>query len=1248
MPTNAIPHRAKHVGVCPPARGAIINKLVCAHPSPVWLIVAVESKLAEQLAEDLAFFENAASSSPTPRIYTLPESMPGARDMREAFAASADRLTVLSALRNIPQGKIILTTPSALLQPVPALDQFATTEFTLTRGQTHSFKALIEKLNTLDYDSEAVCETPGSYAVRGGIIDVYPVTATRPCRLDFFGDDIEDIRTFDPVTQRSAESVASITLSASPRVKLDTSKTGLADYLPAGTHMLLVEPAAMGASLASSSQPPSLANTNNANATPTPNTPTPPAPTSPSLANTDGANDALMADALAPFFPKLAALIGISDIDEATALFDTPDTRETVWETDSLVHHRGYPSNALVANERLQAEENARARFLKQVAAWVTHDGYALTIITAREGEENRAREILAGNPAFRKIKPRYLRGTLNEGFRITRRDNDDAAQAGLSAPHSSQLYLTETELFGRQRARHPAATATQRRALVQRAQVDQLLDFAELVEGDFVVHIQHGIAIYRGLAKINHAAGIREVISLEFDDGVTLHVPLQESHLVSRYVGLAKTRPQLGRIGTNRWEKTRRAAEVATIDLAAELLRLQASREAQTGHAFSADTAWQKEFEDSFPFTETRDQLRAIVETKTDMERPRGMDRLICGDVGFGKTEVAIRAAFKAVQDSRQVAVLVPTTVLAQQHLNTFRERMAGYPIVVEMISRFRTRAEQRKITAATAAGQVDILIGTHRLLQEDIAFRDLGLVVIDEEQRFGVKHKERLKTMRATVDVLSMSATPIPRTLYMALTGARDMSVIETAPTNRHPIQTMVKTYDEKIIVDAVRHELRRGGQVFYLHNRVQTIDLAATRLRDLMPGVRIGVGHGRMHEHGLERVMTDFVAGKYDILVCTTIIESGLDIPNCNTIIIEGADRFGLSQLYQLRGRVGRFKHQAYAYLLLHRHTHLIEIARQRLNALRSHNQLGAGFRIAMRDLELRGAGNLLGAEQSGHIVGVGFELYCQLLRQSVARLNGEKAAATIRATVKLDFVRVGETDEPAAPRAPPAVPDAPPAGSSAGPSAGSSAESCARSSAGSCVTRTAGLHSDSTARRGPVPARHEPATRATQSHGLAARATYVTAYSEVKAAEDEFSGIVPIVPIQARIPVAYISETRLRIDIYRRLALADSLEALKQIVNDLRDRFGKYGNEMRALFLVTEIRIRAGQKNILSVETESTRLKCLRNTGKRDDFVMHGTRFPRLTAPKPLSRLKEILVFLNNLPDAHISYQRQECN
>ncbi len=1125
MSVSATP-RFKLTGVCPPARGAVIAGLIREQPAPVWLVIAEDLRLAEQLAEDLAFFNQTARPQ-APLVF--PESIPDSRDMREAFAASSDRLTVLSGLRAVrhaarnPDSLIVVTTPAALLQSVPALAEFATRELTLTRGQKQPFQALLEQLQQLDYDSEAVCEAPGHYAVRGGIIDVYPVTANQPYRLDFFGDELEEIRAFDPVTQRSGETVESITLSASPRVKLDPSTTGLADYLPASAHLVFLEPAALEEEFSTFAG--------------------------------EGTNG------LAPLLDQCAALFGISDLDEASALFDAA-TGETTWDTESLTHHRSYPGDTLVAQERLQVEEDARRRFLRQLAAW-KQDGYSVVFVVTKEGEEQRVREILADDTKLKALKPVIQRGTLNEGFRITFREGarlrGETAAAGL-------VVVTETEIFGRQRPRRPAINT---RAIAQRAQIDQLLDFAELVEGDFVVHLQHGIALYRGLTKLDTAQGLREVISLEFDDHVTLHVPLQESHLISRYVGLSKARPQLGRIGSGRWEKARKAAELATIDLAAELLRIHAAREAQPGFAFPPDTTWQKEFEASFPFTETRDQLRAIDETKADMELTRPMDRLICGDVGFGKTEVALRAAFKAVQGGRQVALLVPTTVLAQQHLNTFRERMAGYPIAVEMVSRFRTKAEQKKILAATTAGQVDILIGTHRLLQRDVVFRELGLVVIDEEQRFGVKHKEVFKRMRATVDVLSMSATPIPRTLYLALTGARDLSVIETAPTNRHPIQTIVKTYEEKTVVDAIHHEIRRGGQVFYLHNRVQTIELVAARLRELLPGLRIGVGHGQMPSDELERVMTEFVAGTYQVLVCTTIIESGLDIPNCNTILIEGADRFGLSQLYQLRGRVGRFKHQAYAYLLLHRHTRILEVARQRLSAMRQHNQLGAGFRIAMRDLELRGAGNLLGAEQSGHIVGVGFELYCQLLRQSVARLKGEKTAAAIRASLKLDFVFVGEG-----------------------------------------VNRPEDAH----ASRG----RHEDS------------------YTAIKDAEDDASGAVEVARIQARIPASYLAETRLRIDFYRKLAMADTPARLKEIEADLRDRFGKFGDDVRALLLVTEIRIRAEQKGILSVETEASRLKCLRNSGRREDWVQVGTRFPRLTASRPLLRLREIISFLNNLP------------
>ena len=484
--------------------------------------------------------------------------------------------------------------------------------------------------------------------------------------------------------------------------------------------------------------------------------------------------------------------------------------------------------------------------------------------------------------------------------------------------------------------------------------------------------------------------------------------MPVTEAHLVSKYVGAGKAHPPLNTLGGTRWRKAKEQAERAVRDVAAELLQIQAVRESQSGHAFKPDLPWQREFESAFIFEETPDQWRAIQETKSDMERPKPMDRLICGDVGFGKTEVAIRAAFKAVMDGKQVAVLVPTTVLAQQHFNTFRERMADYPIRIELLSRFRTRRQQQRVVKDLAAGGVDIVIGTHRLLQDDIAFKDLGLVVIDEEQRFGVLHKEKFKRLRTLVDVLTLSATPIPRTLYLALTGARDMSTIQTPPHDRLPVETIVTQFDERVIRDAIQRELNRGGQVFFLHNRVMTIQTMADRLKRLLPHARIVVGHGQMDSDELEEVMTKFVNGEADVLLSTTIIESGLDIPNANTIIIDHADRFGLSDLYQLRGRVGRYKHQAYAYLLLPRHVSLLTDVRKRISAIRQYSTLGSGFKIAMRDLEIRGAGNLLGSEQSGHITAVGFELYCQLLKQSVSAFKGEKVKPRVAVSVKLDFL------------------------------------------------------------------------------------------------------------------------------------------------------------------------------------------------------------------------------------------------
>ncbi|MEX0785681.1 MAG: transcription-repair coupling factor, partial [Dehalococcoidia bacterium] len=561
------------------------------------------------------------------------------------------------------------------------------------------------------------------------------------------------------------------------------------------------------------------------------------------------------------------------------------------------------------------------------------------------------------------------VRGSLAHGWRLT------TSQPPLTL-------LTDAEVFGfvKQRRRLPRTTSASRDAFL-----------ADLTPGDHVVHVEHGIARFAGLVQRRIDGVDHEYLELRYAQGDKLFVPADQVDRVSRYVGPGDQTPSLTRLGSQEWSRAKERVRRAVADLAKDLIDLYASRELVEGRAFPPDTAWQQELEASFPYVETGDQLAAVRAVKADMEAVRPMDRLVCGDVGYGKTEVAVRAAFKAVMDGTQVAVLVPTTVLAQQHFATFSERLAGFPVRVEMLSRFRSDREQREVVGELGRGGVDIVIGTHRLLQRDVAFKDLGLVVIDEEQRFGVAHKERLKQMRKEVDVLTLSATPIPRTLHMSLSGIRDMSTMETPPEQRLPIKTYVSEFDDRVVREAILRELERGGQVYFVHNRVHDIERITSHLRELVPEAEIAVAHGQQHEDILETAMLDFVEGRTDVLVCTTIIESGLDIPNVNTIIIDKADKLGLAQLYQLRGRVGRGAARAYAYLLFDRYRSLSEPAQKRLEAIFEATELGAGFQIALRDLEIRGAGNLLGAEQSGNIGAVGFELYVRLLADAVERLK-----------------------------------------------------------------------------------------------------------------------------------------------------------------------------------------------------------------------------------------------------------------
>ena len=935
----------------------------------------------------------------------------------------SERLETLIALtqhatRNTPvPSAIVVTSVTALLQRTFPPAELAHRTRSLSRGTRLEPLDLVEWLEEQGYEPEAQVSAKGELALRGGILDVFPPTSPWPVRLEFFGDELESLREFDPFTQISREEIQSVTLPpagelgilkqqlAAPATGPDTQHATrntfatLLDYLPPNALLLLCEPDRLEEHAASyASQVP--------------------------------AGDPFFipwADLRTQAEQRGMTMLELSD----DAAIGAPSTASAVGESANAAETvLGAPGNPLDLNlpsldafrplvekaVESQIAEAQRREFFNQLHRWLRQD-YAVHVFCNNDGERQRFSEIWAelglesksGKRESGKAETQLQIGTLSRGFIC------DAAKF---------VVVTDAEIFGRYKRQQPRRLKSAH-AQATRSALD--IDFTELEEGDLVVHIQYGIGRFLGLKEPPATSGARksEIINRKSEECLVieyaasdpeqpapkLYVPVTEAHLVGKYVGVGKVKPPLNTLGGTRWKKAKEHAERAVRDVAAELLQIQAARASQAGHAFGPDTPWQREFEGSFVFEETPDQWRAIQEAKTDMERPKPMDRLICGDVGFGKTEVAIRAAFKAMMAGKQVAVLVPTTVLAQQHFNTFRERMADYPIRVELLSRFRTRREQTKVIEGLATGAVDLVIGTHRLVQADVVFKDLGLVVIDEEQRFGVLHKEKFKRLRALVDVLTLSATPIPRTLYLALTGARDMSTIQTPPADRLPVETIVTGYDERLIRDAIQREMNRGGQVFFLHNRVSTIEMVAAKLRALVPSAKIIVGHGQMDGDDLEQVMTTFINGGADVLLSTTIIESGLDIPNANTIIIDRADRFGLSDLYQLRGRVGRYKHQAYAYLLIPRHAGLLSDARKRISAMKQYSTLGSGFKIAMRDLEIRGAGNLLGSEQSGHITAVGFELYCQLLKQSVATLKGEKVKPRVEVRVALDFLSVG---------------------------------------------------------------------------------------------------------------------------------------------------------------------------------------------------------------------------------------------
>ncbi|MBI5303146.1 MAG: transcription-repair coupling factor [Chloroflexi bacterium] len=950
------------------------------------VVLTARADRAKQLADELGVWltsDNAfLFSEPEPLFY---ERMPWGAETITA------RLGALSALANAQaSAPIIVTSTRAVLQRTIPPGDFRAGARVLHRDESVNLTELMTALVTLGYEYAAVVEMPGAFSRRGGILDVWTPMCGHPIRMELIGDEIESLRAFDPATQRSAQAVDAITLVPA------------SEALPARGRDLIAQLSAWDLDACH--------------------------PIAASAFRQDFAalEDGRRFNGIEFYLPYLysqpaslvdhlpnTGLLVVEDWNEVEAAAGALEFQSEEVRAD-LQARRELPSGVsapywtwhalrehLLARKRLlfdyaspgdslQLPFTPGPRYggqLKKVLEELLNaqrEG-ARTIVVTRQAD--RLSNLLRERDIF--IKPTdtlahvpdpgniaLVHGALAEGWKL---EVGDSRTFNLQPPTSNLQLLTDAELFGWSRPK-PHRVAKARTASPEAF-------FADLAIGDYIVHIDHGVGVFRGLSRIALNGPEREYLSLEYARGDQLFVPVHQIDRLSRYVAPGGHAPTLNRLGTAEWSQVKERTRKAIADIADELLELYAAREVVSGHAFPPDDQWQHDLEAAFPYVETEDQLHAIDEVKADMERARPMDRLIVGDVGYGKTEVALRAAFKAATSGKQVAVLVPTTVLAQQHFNTFTERLAAFPLQVEMLSRFRSDKEQTDIVDKLATGAVDIVIGTHRLLSSDVIFKDLGLLIIDEEQRFGVVHKERLKQLRQEVDVLTLTATPIPRTLYLSLSGARDMSTIETPPEDRLPIRTYVAEYDERLVREAILRELDRGGQVFFVHNRVRGIHIFAEQIRKLVPEAVVGIGHGQMNDEQLEQMMAEFAAGHYDVLVCTTIIESGIDIPNANTLIVNHADKFGLAQLYQLRGRVGRSAARAYAYFLHDKLHPLSADAHARLQTIAEASELGAGFQIAMRDLEIRGAGEILGAQQSGHIAAVGFDLYCRLLASAI---------------------------------------------------------------------------------------------------------------------------------------------------------------------------------------------------------------------------------------------------------------------
>ncbi len=871
------------------------------------------------------------------------------------------RMEVLRAIaeKKKEEPVTVITTMDAFLDGIISPDEIQKNRIHITGEDTVDLTKLEQDLTALGYERESQIEAPGQFAVRGGIIDVFPLAEEMPVRIELWGDEIDSIRMFDAKSQRSIENISEITIY--PASENCFGNNGLVSFLK--------------------------------------------------------------------YFPENETLLFY---DEPHRLQETAETVEAEY-TESL-------KNRADAGMKEEGEEELRVFQTKDIISEMNrYSGIGLTTLESKCGLFKvrsvytvQAKGVNPYNNSF-ELLTRDLKRLKRNGYRVvllsgsrTRakrlaedlRDYDLSsfysedmqrevkpgeimaaygyASEGYEYPMLKFVVISESDIFGRKKKKKKR----------KKYEGQRIQDFAELKPGDYVVHENHGIGVYKGIEKIEVEKIVKDYMKIVYAEGGVLYIPVAQMDLIQKYAGADAKKPRLNKLGTIQWGKTKSQVKKAVQIVAKDLVELYAVRQQSEGFVYGPDTVWQKEFEEMFPFEETDDQLQAIEDTKHDMESKKIMDRLICGDVGYGKTEIAIRAAFKAVQEGKQVVCLVPTTILAQQHYNTFVQRLKEFPVRIDLLCRFRSAAEQKKTIEDTKKGFVDILVGTHRVLSKDVVFKDLGLLIIDEEQRFGVTHKEKIKKLKENIDVLTLTATPIPRTLHMSLIGIRDMSVLEEAPNERMPIQTYVLEYNDEMVREAITRELARDGQVYYVYNRVNDIADVAGRIQSLVPDANVAFAHGQMKERELEDIMYDFINGDIDVLVSTTIIETGLDIPNANTMIIQDADRFGLSQVYQLRGRVGRSNRMAYAFLLYQRDKLLKEVAEKRLSAIREFTDLGSGIKIAMRDLEIRGAGNLLGEAQSGHMEAVGYDLYCKMLNEAVRQLKGGPEAETFTTLIDLN--------------------------------------------------------------------------------------------------------------------------------------------------------------------------------------------------------------------------------------------------